>query len=261
MASKYKRIRPGDRFGMLTVISEGPRHITAGGEPKRTWVCACDCGGSSVAAGGNLRTGNTESCGCRKREAGKTANRSHGGSSDPEYAVWSSMIARCTRETDPSFGDYGGRGISVCPQWRDDYAAFILDMGRRPGLGFSIERIDNDGNYEPGNVKWATDVEQARNTRRNRIVEYNGRSMPLSEACEISGVPYGRAKNRIRDGWPEDKLFDPGSFRRSRKDAHWVEVDGERICLTEAAERAGLNYPCVAQRLKRGWPLDRALKP
>lgn len=259
MALTYQRIAVGDRFGMLVVVSEAPRGFTRSGEPKRKWHCVCDCGGQSTVIGGNLRTGTSASCGCRKRSG--HGSITHGMSSDPHYAVWQSMIGRCTRASDPRYADYGGRGVSVCPRWAGSFESFITDMGRRPSDDHSIERIDNSGDYEPSNCRWATAVEQGRNSRRNRIVTFDGQEMPLSEACELSGIPYGRIKNRLRDGWPDETLFSPLSHRRRRKDAHWVEVNGEKVCLTEAAERVGLTYACVFQRLRRGWPLEKALTP
>lgn len=111
------------------------------------------------------------------------------------------MLARCNNTNDP---DYGGRGIDVCDRWKESFNNFLDDMGERPD-GTTIDRFpDQDGNYEPGNCRWATPIEQGRNTRRNRIVEFCGRGMTLAEAAEIAGVEYSTAWRRLDRGLPID---------------------------------------------------------
>lgn len=136
------------------------------------WRCMCDCGAEKVIRGADLRSGKTASCGCGY---GDLVPPVHGdcrrGEVAPEYSSWSSMVQRCTNENSQGWEWYGARGIKVCERWRTSYANFISDMGRRPP-GRSIERIDNDGNYEPGNCKWATAREQRMNQRRMKRCEF-----------------------------------------------------------------------------------------
>lgn len=118
------------------------------------------------------------------------------------------MIARCENPAEESFQNYGARGIKVCARWRASYEAFLADMGRSPP-GMSIERIDNDGDYEPGNCRWATRPEQARNTRVNVIAILDGVQMNLVDACAKAGISYSKAYQRIRAGWAMNRVFKP----------------------------------------------------
>ena len=120
----------------------------------------------------------------------------------PEYATWERMKARCYMPSHNSYKNYGGRGIAVCDAWRSSFASFLADMGERPSDDYSLDRINNDGNYEPRNCKWSTAKEQTRNRRNNLMVEVNGQAKPLSEWCEIYGVTHDRARSRIvKLGW------------------------------------------------------------
>ena len=135
--------------------------------------------------------------------------------SSPTYRSWKVMKNRCTRPLDKQWMDYGGRGITVCNEWMT-FSEFLKDMGIRPN-NKTLDRIDNNGNSEPSNCRWAEIKTQRRNRRDNHIVEYNGTKMTLVEACELSGIPYGTAISRInRYGWTEQRAFNAPSNRRSR---------------------------------------------
>lgn len=143
--------------------------------------------------------------------ANKARNFRHGyktaGKYSPEYSIWVNMRSRCNNPNNRRYNTYGLRGITVCEAWEADFVNFIHDMGRRPSPEHSIERIDNNGNYEPGNCRWATQKEQARNRTTSRFIQISGETKTLAEWCEIRGLPVNTVHARLKTGWDEERAL------------------------------------------------------
>jgi hypothetical protein len=206
----------------LTVINRAGMVPSGAG-----WNCVCACGRTIVAAGSLLRRGAVKSCGCLKAEVGAArlaayaatgaphAALRHGdaraGLEAPEWRTWHSIKRRCDPNAAAIFPDYAGRGIKVCEAWRASYERFLSDVGRRPSAEHSLDRYpNNDGDYEPGNVRWATRKEQARNRRSSLFIECNGQRRTLAEWSEITGLQNTTIRGRLRAGWPVEKAIHAG---------------------------------------------------
>lgn len=190
----------GKKLGRLLVI----RRAHAPETRNAMWHCKCDCGNTTIAAAANIGK-TTMSCGCLASENGTEklrANRLarknlHGKSQTTEWRIWAKMRDRCQRPTNAKYPRYGGRGISVCERWKV-FKNFLDDMGLRPSKLYSIDRIDNDGNYEPGNCRWATSKQQSRNSTNAHFIEINGISMCIVDWCGALGVPLWKPNEMIR---------------------------------------------------------------
>lgn len=153
----------GQRFNRLVVV-ELSRKVS-----PFYWLCVCDCGGTKDVQGGHLKNGHVGSCGCLARELTSIRSKKHGCHATPEYKTWQQIKERCLNKNGKDFKMYGGRGISVFDGWIDSFDLFLSHVGKRPNGCKSIDRIDNNGNYEPGNVRWATNAQQSRNTRKTKL--------------------------------------------------------------------------------------------
>lgn len=191
----------GKKFGNLLVSRQAERT-----SKFVQWVCFCDCGKEVIVRGDHLRSGNTKSCGCTRKKKIAERNRkclvkykkTHGKSGSRTYAVWASMVSRCTREKDKSYKHYGGRGIALCDDWHV-FSNFLRDMGEAPD-DHTLERVDNDGNYETSNCKWVTSYHQSRNRRNNRIIEHNGQKKCLTDWALDSGIAPSTLHTRLSKG-------------------------------------------------------------
>jgi hypothetical protein len=186
----------GRAFHRLTVIEPSGRLSGR----KVIWRCRCECGSETHATGSDLKRGNTKSCGCLRREK-SAARTTHGRTNTPEYVVWCAIKARCYCRTSLSYHRYGGRGIRVCDRWRDSFANFLTDMGPRPFAGATVERVNNDGPYSPENCRWATRIEQANNTRKVRLLTFQGKTMGLHAWGRETGIGGKIIHQRLAHGW------------------------------------------------------------
>jgi len=198
----------GQRFGRLVVLYDT-------GERKHrnvVWHCRCDCGTEVDVIGRNLTSGRTKSCGCYHRERVAEVHTVHGMSRKrkrhPIYGTWHAMLQRCENPNDHSYKDYGGRGITVCDEWHDSviFINWALASGWREGL--TLDRIDNDGNYESSNCRWITRKENSRNKRNNHLITFNGKTQTMAQWAEEVNIPYHTLKYRIgRYHWPIERAL------------------------------------------------------
>ena len=205
IAARTIRLVSGQRFGRLTVISEAGRH-----RKEIAWECRCDCGTSGIViASYALRNGDKLSCGCLRLEAVLAACTTHGQTGSTEYKIWVGMKNRCFNPRVKGYANYGGRGITVCDRWNESFELFLLDVGPRPSPKHSIDRRDNNGNYEPGNAQWALPIEQANNSRHVHFVTVDGVTMSLTGWSRQTGVPAPCIRKRLKRGWPPGRAVLP----------------------------------------------------
>lgn len=201
--------RTGQTYGRLTVLRFAGIDLRSG-QKKSNWLCRCECGREKIIHGGNLNKGHIRSCGCLKQ--------THGMSKTSIYNVLIGIIDRCTNPKNPQFKDYGGRGIRVSSRWDhpSKLLQFVSDMGERPSPDHTVERINNNGNYEPGNVKWATRLEQNGNRRDNMFVTISGVTCHVAEMARRHGKKPVTVFTRIRRGWNAvDAILSPVGERRA----------------------------------------------
>jgi hypothetical protein len=208
-----REIATGEKFNRLTVVNFSHKV-----KSFNWFTCQCDCGKVITRRQDHLLRTNNQSCGCLKKEINKRTHTKHGLSGDtPEYQAWAHMLRRCYTPTTKGFENYGGRGITVCDRWRFAFENFLNDMGYRPSRQYSLDRINNDGNYEPSNCRWATAKEQCNNTRRCRMLTFNNETLTIAQWSEKLGFNRGVLLFRIRRGWSVEKaLLTPTGLKASR---------------------------------------------
>ena len=251
----------GQTFGWLRVLG-----VDLDRSVERTmWRCICDpalggCGKETTTRSERLTEGRSVSCGCL-REARLREQETHGhsrrGHTSKEYTSWAGMSDRCYRSESQYFHHYGGRGITVCDRWRNSFENFLADMGPKPTPKHSIDRIDVNGNYEPGNCRWATQTEQMRNTRVNRLIEFDGQAKCAAEWSEAVGIDASAIKARIGKGMtPADALtLLPDKTRPYQRFTH----DGKTMTLAEWESVVGVSRAVLRQRLVNGWSFEQAI--
>lgn len=217
----------GQRFGLLVVQGRAEPAVA-----RRDWRCACDCGAETNVSRNYLLTSPCPSCGCEDRRRKSARFRKHGATTGRDFTLsywtWRGMKSRCYVESDTMYGYYGGRGITICPRWMV-FSNFIADMGERPSRAHTIERVDTNGNYEPGNCRWATRVEQMRNMRRNVYVETpEGRVLVADLARRFGFEPKILARWK-RWGWTDERIYQcalAGPIPRGAKRGRPAQGDG-----------------------------------
>lgn len=199
----------GKKFTRLTVIAEEKLNKKEG---NRKWICKCECGNYITAKTSYLTSGDTKSCGCLKSERSKEnashINRTHGMTRTRLYKIWQGMKNRCYKENTNGYENYGKRGIEVCVEWRHNFVNFYnwaISNGYKDNL--TIDRLDNNKNYEPENCKWSTLKEQSNNRRTNCFIEYNGEKHSMKEWSEILNISYATMRTRRTRGWKNEEIL------------------------------------------------------
>lgn len=193
-----RALAPGMKFGSIELIEP----VKIEGRHGQFWDCICKCGARTIKYAGHIRAGQAKSCGCVKG-----ANRTHSMSGTPEYKAWDNARSRCYREKDKKYPLYGGRGITMCDRWRNSFAAFLEDMGRKPSPLHSLDRKDSNGLYEPGNCRWATDKEQNNNRSINRHLMVAGERLTVAQAADRTGIPHATILSRLDAGKTDEEAI------------------------------------------------------
>ncbi len=192
-----------NRFGRLVVI----KRVANNKRGRTRWLCECDCGNKTIVLGMRLKNQDTKSCGCFRDELAKTMGLSrlrHGhkrfGQMTRVYSIWGGMIKRCSNSGHRWYKNYGGRGIAVCARWRK-FENFLKDMGEPPTDEHQIDRVDNDGHYEPKNCRWVTRSQNGRNKRNNRLITMEKRTQCITAWSQEVGISVQTIVRRIKSGW------------------------------------------------------------
>lgn len=237
----------GKRFGSLVVIER------RGSDEKgqSMWLVHCDCGTEKVVRGHDLK-GGVKSCGCSRRY--NTGLYKHGLSQTRLHGIWRSMKDRCYNERSQDYKFYGARGIKLCDEWKEDFIPFYEwsnDNGYKDGL--TIDRIDVNGNYCPGNCRWVSMTVQANNRQTNKVFTHNGKTMTVAEWARETGIKYGDIQNRLNYGYSFEEAIDP-SFKRV-----YTFKNAENKKIHDLCAERGMPYSLVIQRVKYGWDIEKAL--
>lgn len=190
----------GQKFSNLIVVKEYGKGVSGGYK----WVCICECGNTTIVSSDNLRRNHTQSCGCLQSKRIKEVCLKHGQTGKykitPEYRAWTHMKTRCYNKKCDMYNAYGGRGITVCERWLNNFEIFFEDMGKRPSKNHSLDRIDVNGNYEPNNCRWANVEQQVRNKTNNNWIEFEGNKMIINDWAKVLNTTDKVIRNRIKRG-------------------------------------------------------------
>lgn len=245
----------GQTFGRLTAV----RFVRMNHNSKQVWRFKCECGRTTEKVANTVmsdaRRGHKPGCGCQQYAGGR---RTHGMHGTREYFVWKGIKQRCLDKNSVSYHNYGGRGVTICDRWREDFAAFLADMGPAPSRRHTVEREDNDKGYEPGNCRWATRGEQSRNKRDNRLLTFKGKTQTVTDWAAELGINKSTLFHRLDGGWSAEQALTaavgaPGA-------AVMLTYDGRTMSLRDWARETGIPFQTLYYRaVKARWPAARVL--
>lgn len=248
----------GQRFGRLTAIEYAGKD----NQMLTLWRCICDCGKEITTRASSLKCGNTQSCGCLQAENTKVRATTHGltgGRSHANrlYSIWRNMKQRCYNPKAAKYNNYGGRGIAVCEEWINSYVSFHeWAMANGYSDNLTLDRIENNGNYEPLNCRWSTNQEQSNNTRFNRLLTYNEETKTLAQWADEIGLNFTTLKCRLDDyGWDLEKALNAPVGKHQKR---IIQYNGKTQTLNKWSKELGINYKLLCGRLLKGWSIERA---
>lgn len=269
-----KSCHAGNRFGRLQVLAVGVK-----GSYRYYAICKCDCGAEKAIRVDGLKSGVVLSCGCLQKEL----STKHGMYTSPHYSRWRGMLDRCENPASPSFPNYGGRGIKVCERWHD-LANFISDLPDGFKLGMEIDRIDNDGDYCPENIRWSTRKANTCNRRSTRLITHNGITRTSSEWSLLLGGAHNLVSERIDDfGWSEERAVTTpvadrhenilqaqqkrwaGHVKKPKRETNpkaprTVELNGKQVTALDISKITGKPATLIRKQLfERGWPVEKVM--
>lgn len=249
----------GKRYGLWAVLGpvEIKRYV---GSTTVMWLCRCDCGNEVGVSAGSLRRGLSKSCGCERNTQTSIRRTTHGHSSGgvktPEYQTWARIKTRCTNENHSDYPDYGGRGLMVAAEWVDDFEAFYAHIGPKPTSKHSIDRIDNERGYEPGNVRWATTEVQSNNKRSNHSLTVGDQTMTIRQWAQKTGLDQKTICMRVLRGWSaEDAVSKPAVAPQPTA----ITANGKTMSIPQWAKELGISAGSIHGRIHRGWSPERAV--
>lgn len=250
----------GNKYGRLTVIEDAPDKVYKNGAHDRVEKCLCDCGKIKFVKLGQLKSGHTRSCGCYHDERCRERQITHGMTGTRLYRIWCMMKSRCSNPNMDYYYLYGGKGISVCDEWRNSFDSFSKwSIGHGYNDSLTIDRIDSNKDYCPENCRWVTFKKQANNTSRNHLLEYNGGIYTLAELSEIVNIPYSTLRHRIYDGMSVYSAIEK-PHRTSKKARDFlITANGESRTGTDWAEIVGLGKSSI-NRYVRVYGVDNVVK-
>jgi hypothetical protein len=251
----------GQRFGRLTVLGLSEEKF---GHNPIYWRCLCSCGKIVEVRGGSLTSGHTVSCGCFQKEVVRNAFIIHGMSGTKIGETWEGIKARCYKEDNKSYKNYGGRGIYICDEWLEDPPKFFT-WAENSGYiqGLRIDRIDNDGPYSPENCRWTTNAENQRNKRNNHFITYKGKTQCLAAWSRDTGIPVTTIDSRLRRGCSVEEALSPinNVTGLPSNTPALITIRGESLIITDWLKKTGTNKSTYYGRLKKGFTPEQILFP
>lgn len=239
----------GKKFNKLTVLEETDKYNKSG---HKLFLCRCDCGGKILTSKSALQRGDNKSCGCLR-------GNMHGMSNTRIYKLWQDIKKRCYNENNRAYKYYGGRGIKMCEEWKNDFLSFYnWAINNEYSDELTIDRINVDGDYEPNNCRWVTNEIQANNKTSNRYFTIDNETKSLADWCNIYNKRYLTVHHRLSRGSSIEEALDIKEFQRKREKL--LELNNEKKTLVEWCKIYKVEYPTALNRINKGWSLEEALE-